>query len=59
VAIDPKYFRPAEVDLLLADPSRARDRLGWTAKTTLRQLAEEMVAHDTELALREKRAQGG
>ncbi len=58
VAVDPKYFRPAEVDLLLADPSRARDKLGWVAKTDLRQLAEEMVAHDMELALREKRSLG-
>ncbi|MBM4375816.1 MAG: GDP-mannose 4,6-dehydratase [Deltaproteobacteria bacterium] len=59
VAIDAKYFRPAEVDLLLADPSKAKAALGWSPKTSFRALVEEMVEHDLELAAREKRARGG
>jgi GDPmannose 4,6-dehydratase len=58
VAIDPKYFRPAEVDLLLAEPSKVKSALGWTPKTSFRALVEEMVEHDLELAAREKRARG-
>jgi GDPmannose 4,6-dehydratase len=58
VEVDPKYFRPAEVDLLLADPSKARTELGWTPKVGFRELVEGMVAHDLELASREKRALG-
>ena len=58
VAVDPRYFRPAEVDLLLADPSKARDRLGWKPQVSFRELVEKMVAHDIELAAREKRARG-
>ena len=46
IEVDPRYFRPTEVDLLLGDPSRARDRLGWSAKTPLRELVREMVAWD-------------
>jgi GDPmannose 4,6-dehydratase len=47
VRIDPRYFRPAEVETLLGDPSKAHDKLGWTPTTTL----EEMVAADREEAL--------
>ncbi len=54
VAFDPKYLRPAEVELLLGDPSKARDRLGWRATTSVEQLAAMMVDHDMELARREK-----
>ena len=46
VSIDPKYFRPAEVELLLGDPTRAEKDLGWTAKTPLRELVSEMVQYD-------------
>jgi GDPmannose 4,6-dehydratase len=53
VEIDPRYFRPAEVDLLLGDASKANDKLGWTPKTDLRALAKLMVDHDLELAKRE------
>lgn len=53
VEIDPRYFRPTEVNLLLGDPSKAKDMLGWTAKTSCRQLAELMVDHDMELAQQE------
>ncbi len=46
VTIDPNLFRPAEVDLLLGDPSKAREKLGWSAKTTLNELIEMMVHAD-------------
>lgn len=46
VAIDPRYFRPSEVNELLGDASKARDKLGWQAKTTLETLIEEMVQAD-------------
>lgn len=53
VEIDPRYFRPTEVDLLLGDPSKAKEKLGWTASTTCKELAELMVDHDLELARNE------
>lgn len=56
VEIDPRYFRPAEVDLLLGDASKANRLLGWTAKTDVRELARIMVEHDLELAEREMHA---
>lgn len=46
VAVDPRYFRPTEVDLLLGDPSKARERLGWHHVTPARELAREMVRAD-------------
>ncbi|MHB8884815.1 MAG: GDP-mannose 4,6-dehydratase [Methylovirgula sp.] len=46
VEIDTNYFRPTEVDLLLGDPTKAREKLGWTHKTTFEQLVAEMVASD-------------
>ena len=46
IEIDPRYFRPTEVDLLLGDPSKARQQLGWSAKTPLSDLVREMVASD-------------
>ena len=54
VKIDPRYFRPTEVDLLIGDPAKAKEKLGWTATTTFQELVAEMVAHDLELAEREK-----
>ncbi|MFN9852243.1 MAG: GDP-mannose 4,6-dehydratase, partial [Planctomycetota bacterium] len=53
VEIDPRYFRPAEVDLLLGDPSKAKEKLGWAPRTDLGELARLMVQHDLELAQRE------
>ena len=53
IEIDPRYFRPAEVDLLLGDPSKATEKLGWTASTSLEELARLMVEHDLELARQE------
>ncbi|WP_153557126.1 GDP-mannose 4,6-dehydratase [Roseimaritima sediminicola] len=57
VEIDPRYFRPAEVELLLGDPSKAKEKLGWTAETDLRELARIMTEHDLELARREAHAE--
>ncbi len=48
VKVDPKYFRPAEVDLLLGDPSKSRRVLGWEPKVTFRELAHMMVEADLE-----------
>jgi len=56
VETDPRYFRPAEVDLLLGDPSKAKKELGWEAETDLKGLATLMVEHDLDLARREKHA---
>ncbi len=50
VEIDPRYFRPTEVDLLLGDCSKAKDQLGWVAKTSCRELAQLMVDCDMQLA---------
>src|SRR5215210_7763127 len=57
VEIDPRYFRPAEVDLLLGDATKARTILGWEPKVTFDKLVRIMVEHDLELARREHRAQ--
>ena len=53
VEVDPRYFRPAEVDELLGDATKARVRLGWNPKTTVEELSRMMVEHDLELARRE------
>ena len=58
VEIDPKYFRPTEVDLLLGDSSKAQTRLGWKPRTDFEGLVEMMVDGDMRLAEREKRANG-
>jgi len=50
VKIDPRYFRPAEVETLLGDPSKAKEKLGWVPKITLDEMVEEMVAHDLDKA---------
>jgi len=54
VAIDPHYFRPAEVDTLVGDASKARAKLGWQPKVTFRELVAEMVAGDLEVAERDQ-----
>jgi GDPmannose 4,6-dehydratase len=54
LAIDPRYFRPTEVDLLIGDPTKAMTKLGWKPKYTLKTLVEEMVASDIDLFRREK-----
>jgi len=58
IQIDHKYFRPAEVDLLLGDPSKAKRELGWELKTSFDQLVNVMVDADLNLAERETRAGG-
>jgi len=50
VEIDPRYFRPAEVDVLMGDASKARKALGWRPKVTFKQLVGMMVEHDWDLA---------
>jgi GDPmannose 4,6-dehydratase len=58
IEVDPKYFRPAEVDLLLGDAAKARRKLGWEPKTDFDGLVDMMVDADLALAAREKRANG-
>jgi len=53
VRVDPAYFRPTEVDLLIGDSSKARKKLGWKPKTSFAQLVKEMVASDLDEARRE------
>ncbi|EAO2391242.1 GDP-mannose 4,6-dehydratase, partial [Salmonella enterica] len=50
VAVDPRYFRPAEVETLLGDPSKAHEKLGWKPEITLSEMVSEMVANDLEAA---------
>jgi len=50
--VDPRYFRPAEVETLLGDPTRARERLGWEPQITAREMCAEMVAEDLRTARR-------
>ncbi|HET8731752.1 MAG TPA: GDP-mannose 4,6-dehydratase [Moraxellaceae bacterium] len=52
VAVDPRYFRPAEVETLLGDPAKAKEKLGWVPEITLDEMVKEMVAHDLEDARR-------
>lgn len=54
VAVDPRYFRPTEVETLLGDPSKAREKLGWTPRTTFAQLVAEMVSEDLKSAERDE-----
>jgi len=53
VAVDPRYYRPTEVETLLGDPTRAREELGWQPRATFSDLVREMTAHDLEEARRE------
>lgn len=54
VAVDPRYYRPTEVELLIGDPTKAKTKLGWTLKYDLAALIEEMVAADLELFKKEQ-----
>ncbi|UPU36880.1 GDP-mannose 4,6-dehydratase [Geomonas paludis] len=58
IEIDPRYFRPAEVDLLLGDATKARRELGWEPKTSFAQLVKMMTEADMAIAERELRADG-
>jgi GDPmannose 4,6-dehydratase len=53
IRIDPRYFRPTEVESLLGDPSKARDKLGWVPEIDFQTLVNEMVAEDLDLARRD------
>jgi GDPmannose 4,6-dehydratase len=52
IRVDPRYFRPAEVDTLLGDPTKARERLGWVPEITAQEMCAEMVAEDLKAAKR-------
>lgn len=54
VAVDPRYFRPTEVETLLGDASKARERLGWTPKISFQELVSEMVQEDFKTAQRDE-----
>ena len=54
VAVDPRYFRPTEVETLLGDPSKAKEKLGWTPQTSFKELVAEMVREDLKSAERDE-----
>jgi GDPmannose 4,6-dehydratase len=54
VEVDPRYFRPTEVETLLGDPTKARVQLGWTPRTTFEELVTEMVREDLKSAERDE-----
>ncbi|MBY0340720.1 MAG: GDP-mannose 4,6-dehydratase [Rhodocyclaceae bacterium] len=54
VAVDPRYFRPTEVETLLGDPSKAKQKLGWSPKTSFHELVAEMVREDLKSAERDE-----
>jgi GDPmannose 4,6-dehydratase len=54
VAVDPRYFRPTEVETLLGDPTKAKEKLGWTPRTTFAELVQEMVQEDLKTAQRDE-----
>jgi len=53
IAVDPRYFRPTEVETLLGDPSKAKNKLGWVPEITFEELVCEMMEHDLKLAKRD------
>ena len=58
VAVDSRYFRPAEVETLLGDPSKAKNKLGWEPKISFEELVVEMVRTDLEIAKRDELVKG-
>ena len=54
LSIDPKYFRPTEVDLLIGDPTKAKEKLGWVPKIQLEELVDDMMSSDLNLFKRDK-----
>jgi GDPmannose 4,6-dehydratase len=54
VRVDPRYFRPAEVESLLGDPTKAKQKLGWSPKVGFRELVAEMVREDLKSAERDE-----
>ena len=59
LAIDPKYFRPTEVDLLIGDPTKAKEKLGWEPHIQLAELVEDMMSSDLKLMQKEKYLEDG
>jgi GDPmannose 4,6-dehydratase len=53
VAVDPRYFRPTEVETLLGDPTKAKEKLGWVPKISLEEMVHEMMENDLTLAQRD------
>jgi GDPmannose 4,6-dehydratase len=58
IKVDPRYFRPTEVETLLGDPTKAKEKLGWTPKTTFLELVSEMVREDLKSAERDELVKG-
>ncbi len=58
IAIDPRYFRPTEINRLLGDPSKAREKLGWRHKTSFAQLVGEMISSDLDAMKRDAKSRG-
>jgi GDPmannose 4,6-dehydratase len=54
VKVDPRYFRPTEVETLLGDPTKAKEKLGWVPRTTFAELVAEMVREDLKAAERDE-----
>jgi GDPmannose 4,6-dehydratase len=54
VVVDPRYFRPTEVELLLGNPAKAKAKLGWEAKYTLAEMCSEMVRADIDVFRRDQ-----
>ena len=59
VSVDPKYFRPTEVDLLLGDPSKAEKKLGWTREYKLKELVDDMMQSDLKLMTKDQYLKDG
>ncbi|WP_457597750.1 GDP-mannose 4,6-dehydratase, partial [Hydrogenimonas sp.] len=59
VAVDPRYFRPTEVDLLIGDPTKAKEKLGWVPEYTLGDLVDEMMASDLKLMKKDEYLKAG
>ena len=54
VSVDPKYYRPAEVQTLLGDPAKAKEKLGWEPRITLEEMIAEMITSDLEAARKDR-----
>ena len=59
LSVDEKYFRPTEVDLLLGDPTKAKEKLGWEPKITLEELVDEMMSSDIDLSKKDNYLRDG
>ncbi|GAK74790.1 GDP-L-fucose synthetase [Nonlabens ulvanivorans] len=59
VAVDPRYFRPTEVDLLIGDPTKAKEKLGWIPEIALQELVNDMMKSDLHLMSREEYLKSG